>query len=83
MARKTKKQKALAKAARELFGVNLDFDLVDFKLQNILDDLEEEVGEEVHFNSYYIRVKGVKLALKNFSTEVSSLVKDIDKEGGC
>ena len=29
------------RAARDLFSVSLDLDLIDFKLQNVLDDLED------------------------------------------
>ena len=44
-------KKIKARAARDLFSVSLDLDLIDFKLNNIIEDLEEEkpqTVEEVH-----------------------------------
>lgn len=36
-----KVQRIKERAARDLFSVSLDLDLIDFKLNNIIDDLEE------------------------------------------
>lgn len=38
-------EKIEERAARDLFSVSLDLDLIDFKLNNIIDDLEEEKAE--------------------------------------
>lgn len=63
-------QRMKDRAARDLFSVSLDLDIIEFKINNIIEDLEEEKTETIEERGQLKNLKERARALRKLCESV-------------